>query len=112
MIGLCHGEKGNNGKRVRERGKGPSGAVLTSLEGNGEGKPEKGCKWTSHPSITSETHMAESPFSVTTEVKAENKSVHLFPHFWPVIVLQGPLPTPKNQKKTKKKNKKNPLNKN
>lgn len=36
--------------RVRERGKGPSGAALTSLEGNGEGKSEKVCKWTSHPS--------------------------------------------------------------
>lgn len=48
MIDLCHGEKGDNGKDgVRERGKGPSRAALTSLEGNGEGKSEKGCKWTS-----------------------------------------------------------------
>lgn len=32
---------------LRERGKGPSRAAVTSLEGNGEGKSEKGCKWTS-----------------------------------------------------------------
>lgn len=35
--------------RVREKGKGTAGTALTSLEGNGEGKAEKGYKWTSVP---------------------------------------------------------------
>lgn len=96
MIGLCSGKKQIMGKDVvRERGKSSSGTALTSVEENREGKSEKGCKWTS---VTSRTHMAESPFSVTTEVKAGNTSVHLFPHFWPVILLQGLLPELKEKK--------------
>lgn len=48
--------------RVRERGKGSSRAALTSLEGNGEGKSEKECKWTS----VAGTHHISDSYGIVT----------------------------------------------
>lgn len=44
-------------EKDRESGKGSSRAALTSLEGNGEGKSEKGCKWIS---VAGTYHISDS----------------------------------------------------
>lgn len=49
-------------EKDRESGKGSSRAALTSLEGNGEGKSEKGCKWIS---VASTYHISDSQGRVT-----------------------------------------------
>lgn len=90
---------------VRERGKGPSGTALTSLEGNGGDKYEKGCKWTS---VAGTHHISDSHGRVT--FKCDNRSqsrkqdcASASP-FLASHSFTGPPPYIKKKKKTLNKN--------